>query len=49
MGRLDVVELLLARGADANTPNKAGMTALHAAVVNGFDQVAAVLRAHGAR
>ncbi|MCU1273013.1 MAG: Ankyrin, partial [Bryobacterales bacterium] len=49
MGRLDVVELLLARGADANTPNKAGVTPLRAAMANGFDRVAAVLRAHGAR
>jgi ankyrin repeat protein len=49
MGRVDVVELLLARGANAKTPNKAGVTPLRAAVVNGFDQVAAVLRAHGAR
>jgi ankyrin repeat protein len=49
MGRLEVVELLLARGADPNAANKAGSTPLHAAVANGFDQVAAALRAHGAR
>ena len=49
MGRLDVVELLLARGADVNAANKAGATPLHAAEANGFDQVAAALKAHGAR
>jgi ankyrin repeat protein len=43
------VELLIARGAAVNTANKSGATALHAAEANGFDQVAEVLRAHGAR
>ena len=49
MGRLEVVKLLLARGADVNAANKAGATPLHAAVANGFDYVAAALRAHGAK
>jgi ankyrin repeat protein len=49
MGRLEVVELLLARGAVVNAANKSGATPLHAAMANGFGQVAAVLRAHGAK
>jgi 26S proteasome non-ATPase regulatory subunit 10 len=49
MGRLEVVQLLITRGADVNAANKAGATPLHAAVANGFDQVAAALRAHGAK
>ena len=49
MGRLEVVELLLSRGADVNAANKAGATPLHAAVANGFEQVAAALRAHGGK
>jgi ankyrin repeat protein len=48
MGRLEVVKLLLGRGAVVNAANKSGATPLHAAVANGFDQVAEVLRSHGA-
>ena len=44
-----MVNLLIARGAGVNAANKAGATPLHAALANGFDQVAAVLRAHGAK
>jgi ankyrin repeat protein len=40
-----VVELLLARGADAGIRTKAGATALDGAVGNGFDDIAALLRA----
>jgi ankyrin repeat protein len=43
------VELLLARGAAVNAANKSGATPFHAAMANGFGQVAAVLRAHGAK
>ena len=49
MGRLEVVKLLSTRGADVNAANKSGATPLHAAVTNGFDQVAAAFRAHGAK
>jgi ankyrin repeat protein len=49
MGRLEVVKLLITRGADVNAANKSGATPLHAAATNGFDQVAAALRAHGAK
>ena len=44
-----MVELLLARGAAVNAANKAGATPLMAAEKNGFPEVVALLKAHGAR
>jgi len=49
MGRSDVVKLLVEKGADVNLATRAGATPLHAALSNEFDEVAALLRAHGAR
>jgi ankyrin repeat protein len=43
-----VVELLLARGANAALRTKAGATALDGAVANGFEDIAALLRARSA-
>ena len=48
-GRLSVVELLLAKGADPNARNKIGATPLQAAATGGFAEIAAALRARGAR
>jgi ankyrin repeat protein len=44
-----MLELLVARGADVNARNKAGVTPLAAAEKNGFPEVAAILKQHGAR
>jgi ankyrin repeat protein len=44
-----LVELLVARGADVNASNKAGVTPLAAAEKNGFPEAAAILKQHGAR
>jgi ankyrin repeat protein len=43
-GRRDVVELLLARGANPALKDKNGKTALDLAVANGQDDVVAVLQ-----
>jgi ankyrin repeat protein len=48
LGRLEVVSLLVTRGADPNLADKAGHGALFAAASNGFEETAAWLRAHGA-
>jgi ankyrin repeat protein len=48
-GRTAVVELLIARGADLNAGNKAGITPLAAALKSGFAETAALLKQHGAR
>ena len=48
-GRRAVVELLIERGADVGIRNRAGFTALHGAETNGFAEIAAMLRARGAR
>jgi len=48
-GRTALVELLIARGANVNAGNKAGVTPLAAAEKNGFSETAAVLRQHGAK
>jgi ankyrin repeat protein len=48
-GRTVMVELLAARGADVNARTKAGVTPLAAAEKNGFSEVAAILKQHGAR
>jgi ankyrin repeat protein len=49
LGREDVVDLLLANGADPNLCNKTGASPLHAALENGFDVIAAKIRAKGGR
>lgn len=48
-GKLDAVKLLIEKGADVNARNKTGKTPLAAAEENGFTEVAAALRARGAR
>ena len=48
-GKLDVARLLVEKGADVNARNKSGKTPLAAAEENGFTEVAAFLRAHGAK
>ena len=47
-GRLDVVSLLLARGADVNATQNGGFTALHEAAFKNDLQLAELLLAHGA-
>ena len=42
-----MVELLIARGADVNAKNKAGVTPLGAAGKNGFAETARLLKQHG--
>lgn len=48
-GQVALVRLLLARGADVNTLDKRGYTALNAATRKGLGEVAELLRAQGAR
>ena len=48
-GRAGVLELLIAKGADINATNKSGASPLQAAVTNGFEDAARLLRAHGAK
>ena len=48
-GKLDVVKLLIDKGADVTARNKAGKTPLAAAEENGFKEVASALRARGAK
>ena len=43
------MELLVARGADINAKSKSGATPLAAAGKNGFPEVVALLKQHGAR
>jgi ankyrin repeat protein len=45
---LDVVEAVLAAGADVNARQQGGFTALHEAVHNGSHEIEALLLAHGA-
>jgi ankyrin repeat protein len=47
--KADVVAVLLERGADPNAPTKGGFTPLDAARENGDDELAELLRSHGAR
>jgi ankyrin repeat protein len=47
-GDVEMVQLLLERGADPNTPAAGGYTALHAAAVAGHDDVTALLVGAGA-
>jgi len=49
LGREEVVDLLLEKGADPNLCNKNGASPLHAALANGFDTIAAKIRAKGGR
>lgn len=44
-----IVQLLLDHGADPNTPNKEGKTALEIALAQGSNDIAQILRGHGAR
>jgi ankyrin repeat protein len=48
-GRTEVVALLLARGADANIRNRAGVSPLRAAIANGHKETGDLLRHHGAK
>jgi ankyrin repeat protein len=47
-GQTEVVELLLARGADANHRNQSGATALSWAQRGGFEAIEKALRRSGA-
>lgn len=44
-----VVELLIAQGADVNTPDKWGRTPLSRAADKGHKQIVAILQAHGGK
>ncbi len=46
--QVELVRLLLDRGADANSPQEAGWTALHSAAQSGNREMVEVLLAHGA-
>lgn len=46
-GRIEMVEWLLARGADPNTKDWAGKTTLDSALARGHADIAELLRAHG--
>jgi len=48
-GNREIVELLLARGADLHATNKEGLTALSLAMKNNMPEVADILRKAGAR
>ena len=48
-GRRDVAAILLEHGADPNAHTRRGFTPLDAARENGDDELAEVLRSHGAR
>jgi ankyrin repeat protein len=48
-GREDVVGLLLEKGADPNIVNLEGWSPLHAALVNGYKDIAGRIRARGGR
>jgi ankyrin repeat protein len=48
-GRRDVAAILLEHGADPNTPTRGGFTPLDAARENDDDELADLLRSHGAR
>jgi len=45
----ELIELLIAEGADVNAKDVTGQTPLDGAVDNGFNQTAAVLRKHGGK
>ncbi len=48
-GYRDIVELLIAKGADVNAKNKAGRTALRIAINQSHPEIAELLRKHGAK
>ena len=48
-GRRDIVELLIAKGADVNAKNKWGLSALDIAVILGHTEIVELLHKHGAR
>ena len=48
-GHIDIVKLLLDKGADVNAKSKDGDTALKAASVKGHTEIVELLKAHGAK
>jgi len=48
-GQKDVVELLIAKGADMNAKNNKGQAALSLAKEQGHEEIVELLRKHGAR
>ena len=48
-GNREIVELLIARGADVHTKDKEGRTALSLAIRNNLSEIAEVLREAGAK
>jgi len=48
-GNLDIVELLLAKGADVNEKSTGGRTSLEIASIKGYTKIVEILRRAGAR
>ena len=48
-GRKDIVELLIAKGADVNVRTKGGRTPLDLAKRRGYTEIIELLREHGAK
>ncbi|KAF2539806.1 hypothetical protein F2Q68_00020394 [Brassica cretica] len=49
IGKAELVEILLTRGADVNVKNNGGRTALHYAASKGWLEIAQLLLTHGAK
>ncbi len=47
-GQLDVVRLLIEKGADVNAMNENGFTPAMVAAYVGYDEIVSILRQHGA-